>query len=86
MEVVLKLKNSEGLHARPAGVLAKTASQFASTIQISFNGQAKNAKSIMSLMSLGLKKDQEFTLVIEGADADAAKSAIEALVENEFKV
>jgi phosphocarrier protein HPr len=85
MDVLLKVKNNEGLHARPAGMLAKKASEFQSTLQITVNGQTKSAKSIMGLMSLGLKKDQEFTLVAEGADAEIACAAISALVESEFK-
>lgn len=56
MELLLKIKNAEGLHARPAGILAKKAAEFQSNIQISAGGQIKSAKSIMALMSLGLKK------------------------------
>lgn len=85
MEVLLKIKNNEGLHARPAGILAKKAAEFQSNIQISVNGQTKSAKSIMGIMSLSLKKDQEFKLIIEGPDADHAHAAIAALVESEFK-
>ena len=85
MEINLKLKNAEGLHARPAGVFAKKASEFQSSVQILVNGQLKNAKSIMALMSLGLKKDQEFTLILDGPDAGAAGQALAELVEKEFK-
>lgn len=85
MEVLLKIKNNEGLHARPAGILAKKAAEFQSNIQILANGQAKSAKSIMALMSLSLKKDQEFKLIIDGPDAEAASAALSELVNNEFK-
>ncbi len=85
MEVTLKIKNAEGLHARPAGIFAKKAAEFQSTVQISVNGQIKNAKSIMALMSLGLKKDQEFQLVVDGADAETATTALTELIEKEFK-
>lgn len=85
MEVQLTIKNSEGLHARPAGIFAKKAAQFQSNVQISVNGQLKSAKSIMGLMSLSLKKDQEFTLIIDGPDAEQAKDALSTLVNSEFK-
>ena len=85
MEILLKIKNSEGLHARPAGVLAKKASEFQSNIHISVNDQMKSAKSIMALMSLSLKKDQEFKLIIDGPDAELASLALSTLVNNEFK-
>ena len=85
MELHLRIKNNEGLHARPAGVLAKKAAEFQSNIQILAAGQLKNAKSIMALMSLGLKKDAEFKLIIDGPDAETASKALNDLVENEFK-
>jgi phosphocarrier protein len=85
MELQLKIKNAEGLHARPAGILAKKASEFQSNIQISVNNQTKSAKSIMALMSLSLKKDQEFKLILDGPDAEQASIAISELVNNEFK-
>lgn len=85
MEVQLIIKNPEGLHARPAGVFAKKAAEFQSNIQVSVAGQIKSAKSIMGLMSLSLKKDQEFTLIIDGPDAESAKIALTALVNSEFK-
>lgn len=85
MEVKLKIKNNEGLHARPAGIFVKKATEFQSVIQVSIDGKVKNGKSIMALMSLGLKKDQEFSLIVEGVDADAAVTALTLLVESEFK-
>jgi phosphotransferase system HPr (HPr) family protein len=85
MELHLKIPNPEGLHARPAGILAKKASEFQSTVHISAGGQIKSAKSIMALMSLGLKMDQEFTLIIDGPDAESASLALAALVNSGFK-
>ena len=85
MELLLKIKNQEGLHARPAGVMAKKAAEYQSSIQISVNGNLKNAKSIMALMGLGLKKDQEFKLILDGPDAEMAGKALSELVNAEFK-
>ncbi len=86
IEKTLKVLNEEGLHARPAGILAKSAAGFSSTIEISFNGKNVNAKSIMSLMGLGLKKDSEFLLKINGTDESNALLAIEELFINKFHV
>jgi phosphocarrier protein len=74
------------MHARPAGIFAKKAAEFQSNIQISASGQLKSAKSIMGIMSLSLKKDQAFTLILDGPDAETAGAALSALVNNEFKV
>ncbi|NDF15019.1 HPr family phosphocarrier protein [bacterium] len=86
MELQLKIRNPEGLHARPAGVFAKKAAEFQSNIQILAGGQLKSAKSIMALMSLGLKQDQEFTLIIDGPDAGLASRALAELVNSGFRI
>ena len=85
MEVLLTIQNPEGLHARPAGIFAKKASEFQSNILILVNGQSKSAKSIMGIMSLSLKKDQEFKLVIDGPDAEKAIIELTDLVNRQFK-
>ncbi|MDK2918141.1 MAG: phosphocarrier protein HPr [Candidatus Petromonas sp.] len=84
MEKTVKILNESGLHARPAALLVKTASQFKSDIKIEFNGIAANAKSIMNVMSMGLKKDDEIKLVIEGPDAEEAMKALVELIESKF--
>ena len=66
-----------GLHARPAGLLVKKAGEFASTVSVD-NGQKKgDAKKIMSLMMMGVKKGVEVTVTIEGEDEDTAFEAIQ---------
>ena len=64
MEKTLKIQNEEGLHARPAAILVKEANAFSSNINVVVNGNEINAKSIMGLMALGLKKDSEITLKV----------------------
>lgn len=66
-----------GLHARPASELVKVASSFASTdIKIIAKGKEGNAKSIMNIMALGIKQNDEITIQANGADADAAVEKI----------
>lgn len=83
-ELNLTLENNEGLHARPAAVLAKIAGQFQSKIEIKAKGQVKNAKSIMGLLSLGLEKGDEISIQIEGADEDAAIARLDSLFRAGF--
>ena len=85
MEVTKKILNEEGLHARPAGVLAKAAAGFQSKIEVVYNGRSINAKSSMSLMTLGLVKDSEIILRAEGHDAEAALTQLSLLVDNKFQ-
>ena len=62
-----------GIHARPAGMLVKEASEFASKKEV-------DAKRIMGVMSLGVKKGDTVKLTIEGEDEDAAASALKAFL------
>ena len=68
-----------GIHARPAGMLVKEASEFASKIMIA-SPKEVDAKRIMGVMSLGVKKGDTVKLTIEGEDEDAAASALEAFL------
>lgn len=84
MRKTLTLKNETGLHARPAGILAKAAAGYACNVQIHFNDMTVNAKSVMSVMGLGLEKGAQFTLITEGADEAAAMERLSNLIETDL--
>ncbi len=86
MEKTFKILNEEGMHARPAGAFVKVASEFKSNIEIVSNGTKKNGKSIMGLMSLGLAKDSEITVIVTGEDEAAAMTKLTTLIENKFQL
>lgn len=85
IEKTVSLLNEDGLHARPAGILAKTAAQFTSKVELCAHGESKNAKSIMSIMSLGLKTGDEIILRADGEDAHQAVDTIQKLFLNKFE-
>lgn len=70
-----------GIHARPAGLLAKQAKGFESVVTVTKAGNTVKASQLMKLMSLGVKKGDEVTVAAEGADEDAAIAAIKAFFE-----
>ena len=73
-----------GIHARPAGLLVKTAKAFSGT-EISVTKGDKTVKStqLMKLMGLGVKTGDEITVTAEGEDEVAAIEAVEKfLTEN----
>lgn len=74
------------MHARPAGILVKKVSQFQSKVELEFNGKRVNAKSLLSILSLGLTANSEFTAHAEGSDAALVLKSIEDLVLNTFQV
>ena len=64
------VKDSMGLHARPAGIMVKQAAGYKSkiTIKNDVNGKEADAKRIMGIMALGVKQGNQVTLTIEGDD------------------
>ena len=66
-----------GLHARPAGMLAKEAKNYTSKITITKEGRTVSATQLMMIMSLGVKKGATVTITVDGDDEDAAYAAME---------
>ena len=75
------IKDELGIHARPAGLLAKEAKGFASVVTVAKNGTAVKATQLMKLMSLGVKKGDEVVVAAEGPDEEAAAAALKAFFE-----
>ena len=69
-----------GIHARPAGMLAKAAKTYADTeITVTCNGKTAKATQLMKLMSLGVKQGSVVTVIAEGASEEAAIAAMDDL-------
>lgn len=71
-----------GIHARPASAITQTASKFKSNITFKSNEKKGNAKSVINLMALGIKKDAVIEIIVEGDDE---QEAIDALKETMTK-
>lgn len=78
------LANEAGLHARPASLFIKEASKFSSNITVYKNGKEFNAKSIISILSMGAKKGDSITIQADGNDEKEAVEKLIDLVENNF--
>ncbi|HAH32087.1 MAG TPA: phosphocarrier protein HPr [Elusimicrobia bacterium] len=80
----LRVINELGIHARPAGMLANTASKFACELKLIKDKMEVNCKSIMGVMTLAAGKDSTLTVVASGSDEAAAMAAIEELFASKF--
>lgn len=80
------IKNRAGLHLRPSGNVVKLASKFSSEINIVRNNESVNAKSIMGLISLGIKYGDTVTISAEGQDEREAVEALANLIENPLEL
>lgn len=75
------IKDPEGIHARPAGILVKEAAKFNSKITIESNGKEVDAKRILGIMSLGVKKGQDIIMRAEGDDEEQAIESLKETLE-----
>lgn len=75
------ITDPEGMHARPAGVLVKTAGSFASNVTIKKDDKSADAKRIFGVMGLGIKQGQEVTIQVEGDDEDTAIAELEKVMK-----
>ena len=71
-----------GIHARPAGLLVKEAKSYDSVIKVTKGGKSAEAKKLMALMGLGVKKGDTVTVSVEGGDEDAVAAKMEEFFRN----
>ena len=80
MNKKFKIVDPVGLHARPATLLVNEATKFASDAKIMVGEKEANLKSIMGVMALGVSTNQEFSVICDGPDAEAAVEAISKVI------
>lgn len=61
-----------GLHLRPAGLIAEEALKFKCSIELNCKGRTVTGKSLLSVLSLGVRKGDEVEIRCDGPDEDEA--------------
>jgi phosphocarrier protein HPr len=84
IERTVTIQNKNGLHARPAAEIVKTAAKFKSEITLIREDLEVNGKSIMGVMMLAAEYGSQLVVRCDGADEQAALDAIAALIESKF--
>ena len=81
----LTITNKVGLHARPAALFVQTAARFRDTrVEVLKDGLIRDAKSILSVLTLGVSQGTTITVRADGPQAEAALTALEDLVNRDF--
>ena len=81
---IVTIKVDIGLHARPAALFVQTAKRMQSDIHLKHGEKEANAKSIMQVLTLGVKQYDQLEITTEGPDEKDAMQALIALVESDF--
>ena len=74
------MTNPTGLHTRPGGVFVAKAKEFESDVFVEHDGKKVNGKSLLKLLSIGIKNGSEITVYAEGTDADQAVEVLGELL------
>ncbi len=77
----VQVTNSVGLHARPATFFIQKANEFKCSIWVEIGTRRINAKSLLGILSLGIIKGTDITILADGADEEAAVTALIDLVK-----
>ena len=72
------IKDEVGIHARPAGLLAKKAKEYESTITLEKGGKTAVATKLMAIMGMGVKCGDTVSVTVDGADEEKAAAEMEA--------
>lgn len=77
--------NKVGLHARPAALFVQTAARFKDTrVEVLKDGVARDAKSILNVLSLGVTQGTTIVVRAEGPHEGDAIAALVDLVDRDF--
>jgi phosphocarrier protein HPr len=80
----VRIKNTLGLHARPATVIVKLLQGTTSNVSFTYRKETINARSIMSILMLAATKNSLITIIVDGDDAETTMQKIVDAFENQF--
>ena len=80
----LRVKNTLGLHARPATSIVKLLQGTSSQVSFTYRKETINARSIMSILMLAAAKNSTITVAVDGEDAQETMERIVEAFETHF--
>ena len=78
------IQNSVGLHARPATFFVQKANSFKCSIWVEKDDCRVNAKSLLGILSLGITRGTNITLIADGEDEAVAVEGLAELVDRDL--
>lgn len=75
------VKDSAGIHARPAGMLVKLAKESDCDVTIKKDGKTADGKKIFTVMALGAKCGDTVTVEVTGAEEEVFAKTLQQFME-----
>ena len=77
--------NAEGMHMRPAGIIAKAAKAHAdSEIIMKVGDKEIKATAVMQIMAAGIKKGTNVEIIVNGGDEESVLQEFVGMFEDGF--
>lgn len=76
-QFIYTITDPVGIHARPAGLLAKAGKNYQSVVNLQKGEKSANVTRLMAVMGLGVKCGDTVTVTAEGADEETAIAEME---------
>lgn len=76
------IQNTTGLHARPASQLTQLCKKFPADIRLAAGEKSFDPKSIIALLSAGLKRGTSITVQVTGENEEATCNEIVDFIES----
>ncbi len=80
----ITIKNSVGLHARPATFFIQKANSYKCSIWVEKEDCRVNAKSLLGVLSLGITQNTNITIIADGNDEADAIEGLVTLIDGGF--
>lgn len=78
----LIIENETGLHARPATAIARKLATVSADVALECKGKKANAKSLIGILSLGITKGDNVTVIVSGENEEVICSEICEFIVN----
>jgi phosphocarrier protein len=85
MKQTVIIKNTLGLHARPAALFVQTAARFKCDVYVNRDDIRVSGKSIMGIMMLAAEQGSKITIETDGEDSVECMEALTSLVTSDFE-
>lgn len=84
-KLIFEVKNEEGFHIKPLTNLSKKLKGLKAEISIKANGKDSNIKSVLGVLSLGIKKGDQVEFEISGEESEKARDIIVKMEKEGFE-
>ncbi len=78
-KINLKIKNEQGLHARPSTKFVEITQRYKGDVKVIFNDEEVDAKNVMGLMLLAISKNDEFVVTADLNNPNKEKELLDEL-------